>query len=207
MKIVGLTGGIASGKSLVVGIFRELGARVIDADHVARAIVEPGRPAYDEVLEAFGPTMLLPDGALDRKRLGDLIFRDPEARAKLNAITHKHIRTEIQAEIARLRAAGGAGVAVVDVPLLLDQAPKSAYAFDAVIVVFVDPETQLSRLMARDHLPREQAIARIMAQRPLGEKLSEADWVVDNTGEPAETRRQVEALWAILRPTPDARRP
>ncbi|HEY3247612.1 MAG TPA: dephospho-CoA kinase [bacterium] len=199
MKVVGLTGGLASGKSLVAGIFRELGAQIIDADHVARAIVEPGRPAYDEILEAFGRTMLGPDGALDRKRLGDLIFRDPAARAKLNAITHKYIRGEIQREIARLRESGRRGVMVVDIPLLLDQAAKTAYDLDAVVVVFVDPDTQLARLMARDGLPREQAIGRIMAQRPLAEKLPEADWVVDNSGTAEETRRQVEALWDQLR--------
>jgi dephospho-CoA kinase len=198
VKVIGLTGGIASGKSLVVGIFKELGAQVIDADHVAREVVSPGKPAYNEILEAFGPTMLLPDGTLDRGRLGDLIFRDPAARTRLNAITHKYIRSEIQSAIARLRAAGGSTVAVVDVPLLLDKAPKDSYDFDAVVVVFADPDVQLARLMEREQLSREQAVSRIMAQRPLAEKIPEADWVIDNSGTPEETRRQVEALWEKL---------
>lgn len=198
MKVIGLTGGIASGKSLVTALFKELGADIIDADRVARAVVEPGRPAREEILEAFGPTMLLPDGALNRQRLGDLIFRDPEARAKLNAITHKYIRTEIQSEIARRKAAGGRGIVIVDVPLLLDKAPKGAYDFDAVVVVFADPDVQLARLMAREGLSKEQAASRIMAQRPLAEKIPEADWVIDNSGPPEETRRQVRALWHKL---------
>jgi dephospho-CoA kinase len=198
MKVVGLTGGIASGKSLVVGIFKELGAQVIDADHVARVVVEPGKPAYGEILEAFGPTMLLPDGSLDRQRLGDLIFRDPAARARLNAITHKYIRSEIQREIARLKTAGGGALVLVDVPLLLDKASRDAYDFDAVVVVFADPDVQLARLMEREKLSRAQAASRIMAQRPLAEKIPEADWVIDNSGTPEETRRQVEALWGTL---------
>lgn len=203
MKVIGLTGGMASGKSLVAAIFKELGADVIDADRVARAVVEPGTPAYEKILEAFGPTMLRPGGGLDRRRLGDLIFRDPEARAKLNAITHTYIRSEIQTEVARRRASGGSGVVViVDVPLLLDKAPKTAYDFDAVIVVFADPDVQLSRLMEREKLSRPQAISRIMSQRPLAEKIPEADWVIDNSGTPQETRRQVEALWERLTTTP-----
>ncbi|HEV8354205.1 MAG TPA: dephospho-CoA kinase [bacterium] len=198
MKIVGLTGGIASGKSLVVGIFKELGAQVIDADHVAREVVRPGKPAHNEILEAFGPTMLLPDGTLDRGRLGDLIFRDSAARTRLNAITHKYIRSEIQREIARLKAAGGSPMVIVDVPLLLDKASRDAYDFDAVVLVFADPDLQLERLMAREGLSREQAVSRIMAQRPLAEKIPEADWVIDNSGSPEDTRRQAEALWKTL---------
>ncbi|MGH2347948.1 MAG: dephospho-CoA kinase, partial [bacterium] len=196
MKIIGLTGGIASGKSLVVDMFKMLGAQIIDADRVARTVVERGKPAYDEILDAFGPTMLRPDGSLDRQRLGDLIFRDPAARAKLNAITHKYIRSEIQQEIARLRAVGGSTIVVVDVPLLLDKAPKSSYDFDAVVVVFADPDIQLERLMDREKLSRDQAAGRIMAQRPLAEKIPEADWVIDNSGTPEDTRRQVEAIWS-----------
>ncbi|HLE77036.1 MAG TPA: dephospho-CoA kinase [bacterium] len=202
MKVIGLTGGIASGKSLVAGIFKELGADVIDADRVARAVVQPGRPAYEEIVAAFGPTMLLPDGSLNRQRLGDLIFRDPEARTRLNAITHKYIRAEIQAEIARRRAAGTHGIVVVDVPLLLDKAPRNTYDVDAVVVVFADPDVQLARLIERENLSKEQAISRIMAQRPLAEKIPEADWVIDNSGTPDETRRQVEALWEKLTRTP-----
>jgi len=133
---------------------------------------------------------------------GVQLFRDPEARTRLNAITHKYIRAEIQAEIARRRAAGTYGIVVVDVPLLLDKAPRNTYDVDAVVVVFADPDVQLARLIERENLSKEQAISRIMAQRPLAEKIPEADWVIDNSGTPDETRRQVEALWEKLTRTP-----
>ena len=200
MKVIGLTGGIASGKSLVADMLRELGAAVIDADHVAREIVRPGTPAYQEIVEAFGLTILRPDGTLDRQRLGDIVFRDPAARQRLNVITHRHIREQIQEEIKRLRASSASdGIGIIDIPLLLDTAPRDAYDLDGIIVVFVPPETQVARLVARDGLTREQALQRLQAQRPLAEKVAEADWVIDNPGSIEQTRRQVEALWAALR--------
>ncbi len=198
MKVIGLTGGIASGKSLVTALFRKLGASVISADEISRQVEQPGTEVFRDLVEAFGTTVLRPDGTLDRKRLGELIFRDATARARLNAITHPRIRQQIQAEIKRFRAATHQLV-IVDIPLLLDTAPRDAFDLDGVIVVVVDPETQIARLMAREGLTREAALRRLQAQRPLAEKAAEADWIIDNSTAVERTRRQVEALWQRLR--------
>ncbi len=198
MRVIGLTGGIASGKSLVASLFRSLGAIVLSADEIARRVEAPGSEAFQEIVRTFGPGMVRADGSLDRKRLADLIFRDASARARLNAITHPRIRQALSAEIDRLRAAGIKGVVVVEIPLLLDTAPRNLFPLDGVIVVAVDVETQLARMMARDGLTRDDALQRLQAQRPLAEKVAEADWVVDNSGPAAQTRRQVEDLWTRL---------
>ena len=195
MKAIGLTGGIASGKSLVAGIFRELGACVIDADAVAREVVAPGTDALKEIVEAFGPSVLRRDGTLDRQGLAARIFSDPEARARLNAITHPRIRRRIAEEMAAVRAARPGVVTVVDIPLLLDAAPRDTYPLDGIVVVFVGEATQLARLVARDGLADAAARQRLQSQRPLREKVPLADWVIDNSGPPEATRRQVEALW------------
>ncbi|MDR7522348.1 MAG: dephospho-CoA kinase [Armatimonadota bacterium] len=195
MKVIGLTGGIASGKSLVAGMLRDLGAWVIDADEVAREVTAPGSEALREIAEAFGPAVLGPDGALDRKALADRIFSDPQARQRINAITHPRIRRRIVEEIAAVRARQPQAIVVVDVPLLLDTAPADAYPFDGVVVVYADEAAQLARLAARDGLTGEAARRRLAAQRPLREKVPLATWVIDNSGPPEATRRQVEALW------------
>jgi dephospho-CoA kinase len=197
VKVVGLTGGIASGKSLVVGILRELGACVIDADAVAREIVAPGTDAYREIAQAFGPSVLGVDGTLDRKALATRIFRDAQARARLNTITHPRIRRRISEEIAAAHVGRPEAIVVVDIPLLLDAAPRDAYLLDGIVVVAVDEATQLARLTTRDKLTETAAWERLQAQRPLREKIPLADWVIDNSGPPEDTRRQVEALWRI----------
>ncbi len=198
MKVIGLTGGIASGKSLVASVFRSLGAIVLSADEIARRVEAPGTEAFQEIVHTFGSAMVRADGSLDRKRLAELIFRDPSARARLNAITHPHIRQALNAEIDRLCTAGIKGVVVVEIPLLLDTAPRDLFPLDGVIVVAVDAETQIARLMARDGLTQEDVLQRLQAQRPLAEKVAEADWVIDNTGPAVQTRRQVEDLWERL---------
>ncbi len=195
VKIIGLTGGIASGKSLVAGILRELGACVIDADAVAREIVAPGTDAYREIAQAFGPSVLRADGTLDRKALATRIFRDPQARARLNTITHPRIRRRIAEEIAAMRAARPEAIIIVDIPLLLDAAPRDAYPLDGIVVVAVDEATQLARLTARDGITDNAARQRMHSQRALREKIPLADWVIDNSGLREATRRQVEALW------------
>lgn len=195
MKVIGLTGGMASGKSLVAGIFRELGARVIDADAIAREVVVPGTDAHREIAAAFGPSVLRADGTLDRQALAARIFADPDARAALNAITHPHIRRRIAEEVATLRATQPDATVVLDIPLLLDVAPADAYDLDGIVVVAVDESTQEARLAARHEITVEAARQRLRAQRPLREKVAEATWVIDNSGPPEATRRQVEALW------------
>ncbi len=199
MKVIGLTGGMASGKSLVAGILRDLGAYVIDADAVAREVVAPGSEVLKEIVEAFGPAVLRTDGTLDRKALAERIFSDPQARARLNAITHPRIRGRIAEEIAATRSARPGLIIVVDIPLLLDAAPRNAYPLDGIVVVAVDEAAQPARLMARDGLTEEGARQRLRSQRPLREKIPLADWVIDNSGPPEATRRQVEALWRTWR--------
>ena len=191
MKVLGLTGGIGAGKSVVAMMFAQLGADVIDADRLARDMVQPGQPALEEIATAFGPDILLPDGRLNRSKLAGIIFADAAARAKLNAITHPRIRERMDAEIAA--RGSGPGVLVVDIPLLYEN--DRTHSVDKVIVVWVDPQTQLRRLNERDGLSAEEAGKRIAAQMPLDEKRARADHVIDNTGSLESTRRQVEAIY------------
>lgn len=197
MKVLGLTGGIGSGKSMVASMFTQLGADVIDADRLAREVVEPGQPALKEIATAFGKDILLPDGRLDRGKLGRMIFADPVARGKLNAITHPRIRERMDAEIAARRSRPG--VLVVDIPLLYEN--DRTRAVETVIVVWVDAKTQLRRLQERDGLSVEEARQRIAAQMPLDEKRARADVVIDNSGSREKTRRQVEAVYRRYAPT------
>jgi dephospho-CoA kinase len=193
MRVLGLTGGIGSGKSLVDAIFRELGADVIDADALAREVVEPGQPALAEIVASFGSDVLLPDGRLNRARLAELIFGDAAARQRLNAITHPRIRRRMTEEVAArsLRP----GVLILDIPLLYENGLGADV--EKVIVVWVDPATQRQRVMERDGLTPEQTRQRIDAQMPLEEKRRRADHVIDNSGSPASTRRQVEAIYRL----------
>jgi len=194
MKVLGLTGGIGSGKSTVASMFSKLGAELIDADDLARQIVEPGQPALAAILNAFGPTVVQADGRLDRKRLADIVFADPIARARLNAITHPRIRERMDAEVESRRMEPG--LLILEVPLLYESARNESV--EKTIVVWVDEATQLARLTARDGLDSGAARARIAAQLPLAEKKSLADYVIDNSGTRGETRRQVEALFRLL---------
>ncbi len=199
-RVIGLTGGLASGKSTVAAIFRQLGAVVISADALAREVMEPGMEAYREVVAAFGPEVLQPDGRIDRARLASRIYADPSARRRLNEITHPRIRALLRREVARLqRWLPADAIIVLDIPLLLDTAPRDAFPLEGVIVVAVDEATQLARLRHREGIGEEEARRRLAAQRPLREKAAEADWVIDNSGTPEQTRRQVEELWQQLR--------
>jgi len=191
MRVLGLTGGIGSGKSLVAQMFRELGAEVIDADQLARDVVEPGQPALDEIVKAFGRDILLPDGRLNRGRLAAVIFADPAARQRLNAITHPRIRARMDTEVAARTQRSG--VLILDIPLLYENGRTGIV--EKVVVVWVDPATQLQRLTERDGLSVEDARQRIAAQMPLDDKRARADYVIDNTGSREATRRQVEAIF------------
>jgi dephospho-CoA kinase len=191
MKVLGLTGGIGSGKSMVASMFAQLGADVIDADRLARDVVEPGQPALQEIASAFGRDILLPDGRLDRGKLGRIIFADPVARVTLNAITHPRIRERMDAEIAARQS--GPGVLIVDIPLLYEN--ERTGSVETVIVVWVDTQTQLRRLVERNGLSEHEARQRIAAQMPLDEKRARADVVIDNSGSRENTRRQVDAIY------------
>ena len=190
-----MTGGIGSGKSTVLAMFAELGADVVDADQLAREVVQPGEPALAEIAQAFGEAMLLPDGSLDRGRLGALIFSDSKARLRLNAITHPRIRQRILEEIEARRRRDG--VLVLDIPLLYENG--LANIAEAVVVVWVDEKTQLTRLVERNGFTEEEARRRIAVQRPLDEKRILADHVVDNRGSLGETRRQVAKIYQRYR--------
>jgi dephospho-CoA kinase len=191
---VGLTGGIGAGKSEVSARLAAQGAVVIDADAVAREVVQPGTEGLAEVVAAFGPEVLRPDGSLDRTRLGDIVFADPELRATLNAIVHPRVA----ARMAELERGVGPGAIVVhDVPLIAENGRADGY--DLVVVVDVPPRIQLDRLVRRRGMSREQARARMAAQASREQRLAIADIVIDNSGSLAELDRQVGDLWPELR--------
>ena len=195
MLRVGLTGGIGSGKSAVTDLLRSRGAAVIDADVLAREVVAPGTPGLQQIVEAFGEDVLLPDGSLDRPALGRLVFADEQARRRLNAITHPLIG-ERTSELLREAERAGTQVLVHDVPLLVENGLAPLY--DAVVVVAAEPSTQLDRLVRLRGMSREDAQARIDAQAPLAEKLAVATHVIRNDGSREELQAQVEELWADL---------
>jgi dephospho-CoA kinase len=183
---VGLTGGVASGKSTVAALLRELGAVVVDSDTLAREVVEPGTPGLAAVVEAFGPGVLTADGRLDRPALGAVVFGDQPARRRLEGILHPLIR----ARAAELEAAAPAGTVVVhDIPLLVETG--QADRFDAVVVVDVPVETQVARMVRDRGMSREDALARVKAQASREERLAVATQVVENTGTREDLRDRV----------------
>jgi dephospho-CoA kinase len=189
--LIGLTGGIASGKSTVAALLVERGFRLLDADGAARRVVEPGQPALAEIVEHFGAGILLPDGRLDRTKLGSIVFSDATERAKLNAITHPRIAALLLEQLAELRALGSDPV-LLDHPLLYETGLQGLV--DRVVVVYVDRQTQLARLMRRNSLSQSDALARIGAQMDLDEKARRADHLIDNRGPLPGTVRQVDEL-------------
>lgn len=195
MQVVGLTGGIGSGKSTVAAMLSELGAVVIDADRLAREVVSVGSPGLQQVVRRFGPDVLDAEGALDRKGLGRKVFKDAAARRDLEAIIHPRVAALSQARIqAALEA--GAPLVVYDVPLLYEN--KLDAGLPAVVVVRVSPAVQRSRVAGRDGLPEDEIEDRIAAQMPLADKVARAQYVIDNDGPVEETRVQVEALFTRL---------
>lgn len=190
MPRTALTGAIASGKSAAAAVLEELGAVVVDSDVLAREAVAPGTPGLAEVVDRFGPGVLRPDGSLDRPALGRVVFADAAARRDLEAIVHPRVR----ALAAEREAAAPPGALVVQViPLLVETGQQDA--FDTVLVVDVDPATQLRRLRARDGLDEGQAGARVAAQADRATRLAAADVVWHNDGTPEELRAQVERWW------------
>lgn len=197
MLKVGLTGGIASGKSTVSATFARLGAQVLDADEVAREVVLPGKPAWTKLRQTFGSEYFHPDGRLNRRKLRRLIFADPEERSKLDAIVHPEVMEEINRRFEQLMTAAKDVVVVVDVPLLLEVGV--AHRFDRVIVVYVTENVQIERLRQRDGLSLEGARRALSTQMVLNKKVEQADYVIDNSGTRDETQAQVEKVWQELR--------
>src|SRR5215472_13392418 len=194
MLRIGLTGGIGAGKSEVSRRLAAQGAVIVDADLIAREVVAPDTDGFAAVVEAFGPDVLGPDGALDRSRLGDLVFADKQKLAELNAIVHPRVGARMR-ELEE--AAGPTSVVVHDVPLIAENGLADAY--DLVVVVDVPPRIQLDRLVRHRAMSRAQAQARMAAQASREQRLSIADIVVDNSGSLAELDRQVGELWSELR--------
>lgn len=197
-KIIGLTGGIASGKSTVSKMLKAKGFTIVDADIAARKVVEPGEPAYEQIIEAFGEGILLEDLTIDRKKLGALIFADEALRMKLNSIVHPAVRAWMTREKDRA-IENGEKTVFLDIPLLFES--RLTYMVERTILVYVDEETQLKRLMARNGLSEKEAQMRIRAQMPLSEKKALADAVIDNNGSPEETKQQLEKIvldWQLV---------
>jgi len=179
MLQAGLTGGIATGKSTVSRLFVECGARLIDADMLAREVVAPGRPALQRIVESFGREMLRPDGTLDRDRLGKAVFSDSARLARLNAIVHPSVAIEQERCCKEIATKEPHAVIVYDAALLIEAGAHKR--MDKIIVVTADEQTQLARLKARDRLPAEEAKKRVAAQMPLADKVKLADYVIDGT--------------------------
>lgn len=193
MKLIGLTGGIASGKSAVARMLRARGVPVIDADQLARDVVAPGTDGLRAIVERFGAGVLLDDGTLDRKKLGAVVFGDDAARRDLNAITHPRVAQLAMEKLEALRASG-APVAVYEVPLLFENNLEGM--MDATVLVAARDDVQLARLMARDGIDEAAARARMNAQMPLAEKRKRATFVLENDGTLGDAERQLDEIWS-----------
>lgn len=196
MIVVGLTGGIASGKSTVAEILRKAGAVIIDADRIAREVVAPGLPAWQEIRDLFGDGILLPDGSIDRAALGTIVFNDAALRRRLESIVHPRVGAEIAAQMQQAVREKPDAVVIMDIPLLFETNRTQGLA--EIIVVFTPEPVQRQRLMTRDHLSIEAAEARIRAQMPMAEKVRRATVTIDNSGSPVETERQTLAIYQKL---------
>lgn len=189
--IIGLTGSIASGKSTVSQMLKELGYPIVDADLVARQVVEPGSETLEKIKETFGEDVILPDGSLDRKKVGDIIFSDPASRKRLNDIIHPAIRNEMLRQRAAYMAEGQK-VVIMDIPLLFES--KLQHFVDKILVVSVTEENQLKRLMERNSLSERESLARISSQLPMSVKEEGADAVIYNNGTIEETKWQLNRI-------------
>jgi dephospho-CoA kinase len=200
--IVGLSGGIGSGKSTVARLLEKLGAVLIDSDAIVHELQAPGTPMIEQIAEAFGRDLIDESGALDRQALGALVFRDEQQRLRLNAIVHPAVGAETLRRVAAAREAG-ASVVVIDIPLLFEsrrsgRGGAALMDFQATVVVWVPEPVQIERTMARDGCSREEALRRVRAQMPLAEKRALADYVIDNSGAPEDTERQVREVFDAI---------
>jgi dephospho-CoA kinase len=197
MLKVGLTGGIASGKSLVARIFRELGAHVIDADRIVHDLLESDQDVYKEIVDYFGKDVIGADKNIDRRKVGDIVFNDPERRLWLNDCLHPRVFSIYNEQVRLLCDRQPECIVVFDAALLIETGYHRG--MDRVIVVYADREQQVGRLIARDNLSREQALARITSQMPLSEKRGHADFVIDNTGTRESTEQQARTVFLRLK--------
>jgi dephospho-CoA kinase len=195
--LLGLTGGIASGKSTVAKMLEEKGAPVIDFDLIAREVVEPGKPAWKDIVAFFGEQVLQEDKSLDRKKLSDIVFRDLEKRKKLEGFTHPRIREGFVQQLNEIVRKDPNAIIQVDIPLLIEL--NLQYMFHKTLVVYVPKEKQIERLMERDGISEEEALSRLKAQLAIDDKVGYANFVIHNDGPLEETQRQVDELWEELR--------
>lgn len=194
--IIGLTGGIASGKSTVSALLVSKGARLVDADVIAREVMLPGHEVLAAAVKQFGSEILSPDGTLNRGKLGDIVFQDPAALQALNNLTHPAIRREIKDRMNSMEEEDPKKLIIVDIPLLFESGLESM--FHEILVVYVPREVQIARLMERNGLSLEQAEARLNAQMDIEAKRNKADYIIDNSGELVHTEQQVAVLWDRL---------
>lgn len=188
MRIIGLTGGIASGKSTVASVFREMGAIILDADQIAREVVLPRQPAWVDIVEFFGPRILKPDQSLNREEIGKIVFSNPDCLQELNRITHPRIMQYYKDALRQTSLEKPEAIVILEVPLLYET--NMDKLCQQVVVVWVDRETQIKRLMERENLSHADAIKRVDSQMPLDEKARRADFVIDNRGSMVETKEK-----------------
>lgn len=198
MKLIGLTGGIGSGKSTVSALLAQRGAVVVDADAIVRELQAPGQPVYEAIVERFGSAVVAADGTLDRPTIAGLVFPDAEALADLNRLTHPAVATEITRRIAA--HVGTDAVVVLDVPLLVE---SSNYEVDGILVVDCPVEVAVERLVTHRGMDEDDARARISRQASREDRLARADFVVDNSGSLGDVAAQVEAAWVWIEAIPD----
>jgi dephospho-CoA kinase len=196
MLNIGLTGGIASGKSTVAKMFVKNGAHIIDFDKLAHELQKPDKPAWQEVVKHFGKEILSSDGKIDRVKLGNIVFADKRKLNKLNKIIHPLVYREWHKRQEKIRGKEAHAIVFADIPLLFEGGKQ--HLFDLTMLVLVEPEEQIRRLMARNGVSREDAEKRLMSQMPINEKISLADIVIDNRGSLAETQKIVKKVWREL---------
>lgn len=196
MIVAGLTGGIATGKSTVAAVFEEAGARLIDADRIAREVVRKGTSAYRDIVAHFGMDVVCGDGEIDRRRLAAIVFNDPAAQRALEDIVHPQVKREVDRRVGEIRRQAPEAIIILDIPLLFEAGMQAG--LDAVIVVYAPERLQLERLMARDGLTEPEAVARIRAQMPIESKKALATRVIDNSGSREQTREQTLEVYRQL---------
>ncbi len=201
-RLIGLTGGIGSGKSTVAALLQKLGATIIDADAIVHELQAPGTPVLAEIAEAFGPDVIDASGALDRDALGAIVFRDQAARTRLGKIVHPKVGAEMMRRVSAAQQAGDP-VVVLDIPLLFEgrragTGTASLLDFDATILVYVPEAIQVERQLGRESYDRDEALRRIRAQLPMDDKRAMADHVIDNSGTREETEKRVRELYEDL---------
>lgn len=197
MLLVGLTGGIASGKSLVAHVLRDLGAQLIDADRIVHELLRPQQQCWIAIVEHFGKDILAADGCIDRRKLGEIIFQDPEQRSWLNSCLHPKVFDVYTAQVRQMHSRPPDTIVVFDAALLIETGYHRQ--MDRLIVVYADLEQQIERLMTRDNFTKGQALARIQSQMPLSEKRGHADYVIDNTGTREHTIEQTREVFLKLK--------